>query len=783
MKSFITSSLSVSLALALSACGGGGGGSTEAPSDNTGGQQQRPTAKNNLTLTGIGLSGADSIAITESETSQPQALSMSSSGKALSGVSSSGGFSSLSAVRSSGASALIQNSTFSSNIAYKVLPDGTFEEVDLLASGVDARGSFTPVAVSNVGNGWTAMTFKASDVQAVANDVVNGQNNFGLLSLEVNTTYLVNNESSKAYKANFLGTPFFEYDKGEIGLIERGLDRVDDMFRSIELTESQINNIYDSVRFDANDNLYVISMIPDYASYEAGNKEGLKEVILKLNTSTLEIEEIPVVFNGDIDYKSFSVSEDGSFVSFNDGVDRVVNTSNFTSEIIETDNAQTFDLIFEAAGKRFGYVGTDTTNEVYEISFNADGVTTTKLSENSSLNLDSFAPHITNVYRVGGKTVVGGNGVYSIFNPRKGEFVKAATLNEPEDTFITERIGYRSVFNLIEKANGRTEIVEWTPRINKSIEDTLATLNIDSDVFAIKSFEVVRGSYITFEATIINPLDGYNIGDVVIANLKLLGSNNEVDIIKTIQSNEPLIASLEVLSQSNFVTIDGANNDWPTEYRIITDDISDSTSNSGDLAHLSMIETDDEYYFLIEAETSIDNVHTRFNISNTESIDFFGEYGQYNDGNLVKDLIDVYGIYAIGEKNIEVSIPKDALQNGLVATVNTSEINQTVNDVVTYSEVTSENVILNMTVRSTLDSYEVKLSESVSLTISTDGGSYNVLIGDDTIESLLGSVSVDGDSVQVTIPLVSIGISQDEVTVKAVTLASTIKGDDLDEMR
>ena len=108
-----------------------------------------------------------------------------------------------------------------------------------------------------------------------------------------------------------------------------------------------------------------------------------------------------------------------------------------------------FELIFNINGQSYGYVQSASTNSIYSVSINDNTLSSELLSESSALDVNTFAPFSSDVHTVNGRKIVGSNGIYSIFNLKSGAFKQALTLNDPEDTFISQEFNNRSVFNLV----------------------------------------------------------------------------------------------------------------------------------------------------------------------------------------------------------------------------------------------------------------------------------------------------------------------------------------------
>ena len=766
MKILNKTLISTSIVLALTACGGGGENNTS--NDNTGKDTietpARPVAAPELVVTNIDLSNADSIAIT-GETNSSSSNSAQLSPKATQqNVSSS--------IEKSGIS---DNFVFNENSMYKVLPDGTFAEVEVSASGDDIRGALTPKSAHDIGNGLTAVVFADVEVQAVASDVLfDGSTSVDLISTAKDTTYIVDNQTGQAYKADFLGTPFFEYDQGEIGLVERGGDGVDDTFQFINLSDEKRAEIYSSISFDDLGNMYLATVVPDYSAYADTGDVSLKDVFLQVNLADMSATEMPVVFRSELDYSSVKVAPDGTTISYYDGDYRYINTDTLVSSLITREDGESFDLVFKSNGNMFGYIGEPRSNLTYSIDINEGVLSVRELNASSSSDLSSFAPHTSEVNIVNGKMVVGGNGIYGVFSPSKGRFEQSITINNIEDTFVSESFNQRNVFNLVKKANGTTEILKWTP--NKTFSE-VEPLNIDPDIYEITSFNVVGNRYVAFEAVITNPLDGFNVGDVVLARINLVGSNQNVQILKTLVSSQPSIISLDALSQGDFISIDGLNNDWPIEYRIA----SNTELNDG-LAHLSFVENSNDVWFLIESNTSFEGVSTTLTLNGSESIEFFEDNAIFTSAIDTKELIDVRGIYSIEGKNIEVTIPKEYLTNEMSAQVSTHSLINVINDVNLSGSVVDSEIALLVTIYSDIDDLTIALADNHEIIINGQGNDYVAAIDGVSIDSLGVSLNQEDNTLTINIPLSSVGLLKDDIDLKLLSVPDSVLGGELDTL-
>ena len=766
MKILNKTLISTSIVLALTACGGGGENNTS--NDNTGKDTietpARPVAAPELVVTNIDLSNADSIAIT-GETNSSSSNSAQLSPKATQqNVSSS--------IEKSGIS---DNFVFNENSMYKVLPDGTFAEVEVSASGDDIRGALTPKSAHDIGNGLTAVVFADVEVQAVASDVLfDGSTSVDLISTAKDTTYIVDNQTGQAYKADFLGTPFFEYDQGEIGLVERGGDGVDDTFQFINLSDEKRAEIYSSISFDDLGNMYLATVVPDYSAYADTGDVSLKDVFLQVNLADMSATEMPVVFRSELDYSSVKVAPDGTTISYYDGDYRYINTDTLVSSLITREDGESFDLVFKSNENMFGYIGEPRSNLTYSIDINEGVLSVRELNASSSSDLSSFAPHTSEVNIVNGKMVVGGNGIYGVFSPSKGRFEQSITINNIEDTFVSESFNQRNVFNLVKKANGTTEILKWTP--NKTFSE-VEPLNIDPDIYEITSFNVVGNRYVAFEAVITNPLDGFNVGDVVLARINLVGSNQNVQILKTLVSSQPSIISLDALSQGDFISIDGLNNDWPIEYRIA----SNTELNDG-LAHLSFVENSNDVWFLIESNTSFEGVSTTLTLNGSESIEFFEDNAIFTSAIDTKELIDVRGIYSIEGKNIEVTIPKEYLTNEMSAQVSTHSLINVINDVNLSGSVVDSEIALLVTIYSDIDDLTIALADNHEIIINGQGNDYVAAIDGVSIDSLGVSLNQEDNTLTINIPLSSVGLLKDDIDLKLLSVPDSVLGGELDTL-
>jgi hypothetical protein len=754
--------LCISVISTLTACGGGSE-TTNTPII--------PVIDNPIDLTVVDFVGASSIFLTGDDGSAT-ANNIKNLSRSISPMSNSTG------------SVTIKNKAlnaeeFTPNTLYKILANGTFESVPLNASGDDVRGAVTPYFVKSIGNGWTAISIAVEQVQRVTQVMgFEGSIDYYVDKDDLLYTYLVNNDTGKAFRADFLATPILDYNKGEFGVYERADNMVDDLRATLELNDKQKSNIFKSISFDGAGDMYVLGRVADEGAYEINTaNQTTKEVFLKINTSdtassSLTATEIPIVFNGDIDYDSFNISNNGNYLTFKDSAYRSTSTQTNETYLLKDSNGNPINYIFTVKGSgnvyAVNYIGWGLS--VHELKFSESGLSIIQLSaapEPAQFDFpeDVQFPSSNNVQTVNGHIVIGGKGHYLVFDETTNTFVQQVRLTRYAMRVLDTALTERSIFSLLKLDNGLTEIIKWTPDPFMPKKETVSVMPIPPELFKIHSINKSDDNYLSFTATIINPLEGNNIGDIVLARTSLLVSNAETKIQKVFSFNEPLIISMLEISRGDTISVDGQVNDWSIDTRVITDTIGDTIS--GDLAFVSMVENSNNLWFLIEADTVFTNIQTSLNLSATKKIIFLNNDAYFVSNGSMTRLNNQLGVFAVREKNIEVSIPKELLaEEALLISVTTAEIlgvegtghiyEQSISNDVAQVTLSLESAIGGSTV-------EITMLGEVSVVITEPTtGNYNVLVNTLDIATFGGSVEVVENKITFSVSLTNLGLDGDQ---------------------
>jgi hypothetical protein len=781
MKNFTTTTLAAAIILSLTACGGG---ETEATKEPVKEPLVVPTIEAPIDLTNIDFVGASSIFITGDvvESSSSVKKQTVSSEKSYSAIGT--------ATRTT--SNNNSDITLSPNTTYKIMSDGTLEAVPLYAGDEDVRGAVSSSFVKSIGHGWTVISIAVEQVQRVAKDTLPGSEVvYNVVADDLEYTYLVNNNTGKAFRADFLATPILDYDKGEVGVYERADDMVSDLRSKVGLSDEQKENIFKTISFDDNGDLYVLGRVADEVAYEIDTRDKTsREVFLKVNTSDTESSsliatEIPIVFNGDVEHDSITVSDDGLYILFKDNQGTYRYTSTLTNEtntlVNPNGNGEAIDLVFTLpnSDKTYGIVNGTSGVQVYGITFSNNGVSVDLLTD-TDYELDSSnsyieAPFSDRSQTINGYTIVGDSSTFSVFDENANSFIQKVSLKP--DGFVRDNAKTdRSIFVLLERTIGITEVVRWTPNPSLPNNQTISNVNIDPNIFKVLSIEIDENKYLSFKAIIINPLNGFNVGDEVLARVSLRDTSTGIEILKTISSNEPTILIMESISQGDTISVDGYNQDWAIDYRVITDLTGDATGLIGDLSFVSMVENSDKIWFLIEADTSLVDVKTSLQLSSTKQINIQNDNAYFVDGGTEYRLNDVFGIYGATEKNIELNIPKSLLTDEtLTLGSTTTNIIDVQGDVFIVSD-TLDNDIAELSLQ--LDSsigdatVTIDLLDDVTIVITEPtSDSYDILVNDWSISTLGGSVQVSDNKITFSFSLSAIGLDSSlfEVTGAHIT--------------
>ena len=544
MNKFLKLNLSVALMLSLTACGGSG------DEEKAIAVAVAPTIDKPLEITVVDLVGASSVFLTGDDGTASPSNTKSLSRSISRSISPTSYSTRAVSIKNTGTTSDV---ALSANTLYKIMPDGTLDAVPLGAAGEDARGAVKPLLVKSIGNGWTAISFAVDMVQRVLSGTLpDGTVDYTIAYDDLSYTYLVNNLTGKAFRADFLGTPILDYNKGDIALYDVGRSGAYDVRTMIRLTDGQIDNIFDTISFDGKGDLYVLARVADEAAWESDHTEVTKEVLLKINTSdtasnSLTATEIPIVFNTSIDYDSFKITNDGQHLFFNDGQYRYTSTQTNETLVITDTNGIPFDLVFTVQGSGNTYAARQggQSVEIYSLNIVESELATELLSDKPYVLHDIYTeftlPHSDNVQLVNGYIIVGSAGYYAVFDENTNQFVQTINLNSELNSTLKMVRTERSLLALTASIYGPTEIVKWTPNPSLTKSQTVTVMDISSELFQVHSINLTGDDFLSFTAKIINPLEGYNIGDVVLARTSLLVDNAAIEIRNVFSINEPCL--------------------------------------------------------------------------------------------------------------------------------------------------------------------------------------------------------------------------------------------------
>lgn len=652
MKNLIQSSLTLAITLSLAACGG----SDKKPTPEPTVEHTKPTITNISDNVAMDLVGANGLIITgDTVTAQAMTYSAPSSKNMTSGK----------APRITSK----DDVTLKTNTAYKINPDGSLEEVDITAGGEDARGALKLVEINPIGDNFLLVVFEKEEVQYIIRDFVAGGDNAPYdvgRDSAVMTSYLVSLETGQARKANFLGSPILDYDENKDGIYQFRNGQLNDWWVSLDTTTIQRAQVRDNTYFDANGDMYTVSLLPDYDYYKEtdGLKKQYRQALIKVNTSEfssggeLAFEEINVEFTGDFITSDFKASKDGSFVFF-------YQNGSYSAYSVDGETVEKLNvsrLVHGKGDRLYGFTTNSNWGEVYTISTDSNQVNKTLLRQYDGTESYQIPTGLYS-YIINGLLIIANKASYDVFDEKTG-----LVIGQHRDFIIDAETGIdgfievatkHALFTLQRTASG-SNFVGWIPNTftKKPLKFDLGSF--DSAYFDIYSFDVTGNDEITFEATLLADLDDYSTGDKIIAKYNFL-RKGDVQILDTINTGEPSISGVLGFSQGEFISIDGFAKDWNIDYRFITDSVNDTNSENGDISYVSMFEDDSDYWFLVEGNNELSSVMTTVNLNDTTSIRYNKYSGIYVDNGSETSLYEVNGISASFDNIVEFTLPKRSI--------------------------------------------------------------------------------------------------------------------------
>ena len=279
--------------------------------------------------------------------------------------------------------------------------------------------------------------------------------------------------------------------------------------------------------------------------------------------------------------------------------------------------------------------------------------------------------------------------------------------------------------------------------------------------FDIDSIRVLSNDKVWFEAF------RFSDSATVIGELDMATST--IEIVDTIDANEPAIITLEAIHPADFVVIDGSYQDWHTDLRTTSDDTSDG-SDGHELIFLSHQQTSSQFFGLVEFNE--DNIASQ-NSATIITVDSMYEVVINAEDNFIRDLsdnsettfVEVGAIVAIGQA-VEFSVPLDAMEGiGSIPTVAVKRFSlHDISAVDAYNTATKEHTftvslprVLNSsdTISVMLENFEVEIT-STTVSLIASGSSIDLTeetTGLDTlsIEVLINDSDIDDPNKVVTL--------------------------------
>lgn len=325
-------------------------------------------------------------------------------------------------------------------------------------------------------------------------------------------------------------------------------------------------------------------------------------------------------------------------------------------------------------------------------------------------------------------------------------------------------------------------IVRWTP----GLDVETVKVDIDTDTFDVTRFKVLSQDSVLFEADILNPFPFGNIeltaGAKVLAEADFEGN---VNIIDTIEASEAAVLVMERIGQGDLLVADGDPNDWPIDYRSLTDATEDSTNTTaGDLTYLSSFEDDDYLWLLLKGHSDFADTRTLITLDDTTQINIESTEATLLDSSgdetVSQSLASFAGIHAKAGDIIELRLPKSVVPASLDLSVKT-EIDGTFGEISYVSELIDEEAkTISLTINldsplgpvegevSFLTDYAVTISDydwDNSMAASHDD-LYTLNLIDNTTGSEVvttlsdagGSYSVTDNAITIILPFTAVGI-------------------------
>lgn len=669
----------------------------------------------------------------------------------------------------------------SSSKAYKILSDGTLDIIGLTDSANKAvDGSVSLIRAVDIGHGWSVVSLKVSDVRLLNIEAQKSATELQTQFGDIENTYLVNNETGKSYLANEMGTPTFKY-AGEDSLFVEGKM---DAYVSTSLELEEIDNMFSSVRFDSQGDLFFVSNIIDTTDFDKDFEVKTKQALIKLNTGSLKgsdpLEVTEYGFDDSLDFHTLNVSGDGLHASYFDGGYKFLELSTgFVGELRTTDNLA-FDLVFNATDSVM--YGLDTKSDdsrgvrMYKLTFSLGNVEVELLNESDAENPTEFGYPNTSgdTFTVNGRTIIGENGSYYIFDTQLESFVDGINLFRAEDWVASEAVAFDSIFALIKRdysvdteEGAYTEVVRWTPNQTRSINETVKVLDIDPSIFKIKSFDVLERNKIAFEASLLIDFGDYKANTNVLAQ-KDINSDEAPVVLEVLSSNN--IELLEGISKGGII-IDGYANEWSKDLRIITDETGD-VSGSGDIEAVSITENDNYYWIMVESASFLYDTSVELKLSDSKYIKAYQDKAYFISDGGEMYLEDIGGTFKLSDNGLEVLIPKVLVgDDDLLVGVNTYVENIKGKAHIAHGNFDAiGNVLVVVDITSMPESgpLEIELFGNVIVNVDKSGDVYSAAINSADIESLGGSLVADTyteeelehmtwETINLSIPLSSIG--------------------------